>query len=107
MQTLLEERYTNAVHMPAICQDATVKEIVLRLLHEGCGGRPKLVELVNNVTGGSQPVRRFWLLGSPLRLLNARSHIALSQRPVQGLPATRRPGRRRGFLQEAPVAGSR
>ena len=58
-----QERYTNQVHMPAIWKDARLSEIVLRLIHEGCGGRPKVVELVTNVAGGSQPTRRIRLLG--------------------------------------------
>ena len=32
--------------------------------HEGCGGRPKVVELVTNVAGGGQTVpRRIRLMG--------------------------------------------
>ena len=57
-----QERYTNEVHLPQ-WKDARLAEIVLRLHHEGCGGRPKLVGLVTNVAGGSQPTRRIRLLG--------------------------------------------
>jgi hypothetical protein len=46
------ERYTNQVHMPSVWQDAMLQQIVERMHHEGCGGRPKLVELVTNVAGG-------------------------------------------------------
>jgi len=41
-------------------RDARLSELVLRLIHEGCGGRPKLV---TNVAGGSQPTRRIRLMG--------------------------------------------
>jgi hypothetical protein len=60
-----QERFVNQVHQRAIWQDATVAEVIARMHHEdaGCGGRPKLVELVTNVTGGTQPVRRIRLLG--------------------------------------------
>jgi hypothetical protein len=50
------ERFLAQVHKPAIWQDAAVREIVLRVLHEGCGGRPKVVELVTTV----QPPPRVW-----------------------------------------------
>ena len=43
--------------------DATLREIVVRLHHEHCGGRPKLVELMTGIDGGSVPVRRIRLLG--------------------------------------------
>jgi hypothetical protein len=46
-----QERYTNQVHMPAIWHDATVAEVIARMHHEGCGGRPKVVELVTSVAG--------------------------------------------------------
>ena len=48
----------------AIWQDATVAEVIARMHHEdaGCGGRPKVVELVTNVAGSSQQ-RRIRLLG--------------------------------------------
>src|SRR6185369_7704035 len=45
------ERYTNQVHMSAIWQDATVREVFLRLHHEGCGGLPKVVEFVDAIAG--------------------------------------------------------
>ena len=40
-----------------------MREIVLRLLPKGCGVRPKVVELVTDVAGGTQPIRRVRLLG--------------------------------------------
>ena len=50
--------------MPEIWQDAAVREIVARLHHEGCGGRPKLVGLVSGIDGsnGGRPVRRIALM---------------------------------------------
>jgi len=44
-------------------KDARLSEIVLRLIHEGCDGQPKVVEVVTNVAGGSQPTRRIRLVG--------------------------------------------
>ncbi len=58
-----KERYTNQVHMPAIAQDTTLAALIERMHHEGCGGRPKVVELVTNGAGGSQPTRRIRLMG--------------------------------------------
>ena len=58
-----KERFVNQVHQRAIWQDATVAEIVSRMNHEGCGGRPKVVELITNIAAGSQPTRRIRLLG--------------------------------------------
>ena len=58
-----QERYTSEVHLPQ-WKDARLSEIVLRLSHEGCGGRPKVVELVTDVVGGRQILpRRIRLLG--------------------------------------------
>ena len=56
------EHYTT-VHMAAIWQGAPVAEVIARMHHEDCGGRPKLVELVTDVAGGSQPTRQIRLLG--------------------------------------------
>jgi hypothetical protein len=57
------ERYTNEVHLPQ-WHDATLREIVARIHHEGCGGRPKLVELVTGIDNASSwPVRRIVLRG--------------------------------------------
>jgi hypothetical protein len=56
------ERYINEVHLPH-WHDATLRAIVARLHHEGCGGRSKLVELVTGIEGASRPVRRVLLLG--------------------------------------------
>src|SRR5262245_20041831 len=50
--------------MRAIWQDATAREIVRRLIHEGCGGRPKVVELATDISGsGSQVPRSVRLVG--------------------------------------------
>jgi hypothetical protein len=55
------ERYANEVHLPH-WHDATLREIVARIHHEGCGGRPKLVELVTGIGGASSmPVRKIVL----------------------------------------------
>ena len=43
--------------------DATLQAIVDRMHHEDYGGRPKLVELLTGVDGGSVRVRRIRLLG--------------------------------------------
>lgn len=82
------ERFLAQVHMPAIWQDAAVREIVLRLLHEGCGGRPKMVELVTAV----QPppgvwcrvclVGRFWTM-------RGREWLVLQDVPSARLPGGR------------------
>ena len=56
-------RHTSQVHMPAIWQDAAVREVVLRLLHEGCGGAPKVVELVTTIEGSGRKARRVRLMG--------------------------------------------
>jgi hypothetical protein len=55
------ERYSNEMHLPH-WHDATLREIVARIDHEGCGGRPKLVELVTGIeTISRRRVRRIVL----------------------------------------------
>src|SRR5215813_6382787 len=51
-----QENFLNQVHMRAIWRDATICCTVARMHHEGCGGRPKVVELVTDVAGGYQPI---------------------------------------------------
>jgi hypothetical protein len=64
------QRYANEVHLPH-WRDATLREIVARIHHEGCGGRPKLVELITGIAERpsllearrrSEPVRKIVLL---------------------------------------------
>jgi hypothetical protein len=55
------ERYANEVHLPRL-HDATLREIVARMHHEECGGRPKLVELITGIAATSASVRRIVLL---------------------------------------------
>jgi hypothetical protein len=55
------ERYANEVHLP-YWHDATLRDIIARMRHDGCGGRPKLVELVTGIEGASsRPVRKIVL----------------------------------------------
>jgi hypothetical protein len=58
------ERYVSLDHL---IRRGPGHELVLlfigRLRHDGCGGRPKLVELVTNVPGvSSKPIRRIELI---------------------------------------------
>jgi hypothetical protein len=39
----------------------TIREIIANMRHDGCGGRPGLVELVTGIAGGNNPVRRIVL----------------------------------------------
>src|SRR5690348_14097149 len=55
------ERYANEVHLPH-WQDATLRQHRGWLHHENCGGRPKLVELMTGIDGGTVPVRQTGLL---------------------------------------------
>jgi hypothetical protein len=39
-----------------------IRDIIARMRHDGCGGRPKLVELVTGIEGASsRPVRKIVL----------------------------------------------
>jgi hypothetical protein len=58
------ERYLSETHLSlAGWGDLRVGEFIKRLRHEGCGGAPKLVELVTGIAGSSVRVRRIVLVG--------------------------------------------
>ena len=44
-----EERVVNQVHVPRIWLDLAVWELIARMNHEGCGGAPKVVELLDAI----------------------------------------------------------
>jgi hypothetical protein len=45
--------------------DLPIRDIIKRMRHDGCGGRPGRVELLTGVEGASsRPVRRIVLIGN-------------------------------------------
>jgi hypothetical protein len=55
------ERYANEVHLP-YWHDATLRDIIARMRHDGCGGRAGKVELITGIEGASSmPVRKIVL----------------------------------------------
>ena len=53
------EHMISEAHTP---QNAlTIREIINHTRHDGCGGRPGLVEVVTGIAGSSSPVRRIVL----------------------------------------------
>ena len=46
-----KERFVNQVHVPRIWLDVPVWELIARMNHEGCGGGPKVVELLDAIEG--------------------------------------------------------
>jgi hypothetical protein len=51
----------NETHTPQ--GDMLIRDIIARLRHDGCGGRPGRVELLTGIEGASsRPVRRILLL---------------------------------------------
>ena len=43
--------------------DMLIRDILDRMRHDGCGGRPGRVELLTSIEGSSLPVREIVLLG--------------------------------------------
>jgi hypothetical protein len=57
-----KERMFSETH--AAQGEMLIRDILARMRHDGCGGRPGRVELVTSVDGASsRPVRRIVLLG--------------------------------------------
>ncbi len=52
---MLSETHTPQRAMP-------IRDILDRMRHDGCGGRPKLAELIIAIPGASRPVRRIVLM---------------------------------------------
>jgi hypothetical protein len=42
--------------------DMLIRDIIDRMRHDGCGGRPGRVELLTGIEGASRPVRRIVLI---------------------------------------------
>jgi hypothetical protein len=56
-----KERIINESHMPPC--DLTIREMLGRMRHDGCGGRPGKAELLTGIEGvSSRPVRRIVLI---------------------------------------------
>jgi hypothetical protein len=60
-----KDRMLSETHAPR--SDLPIREIIKRMRHDGCGGRPGRVELLTGIEGASsRPVRRIVLLGALL-----------------------------------------
>jgi hypothetical protein len=60
---LWQERYLNEVHLTIAGHgDRRVGDLIGRLIHEGCGGKPKHTELITGIPGSQQWQRRIVLL---------------------------------------------
>ena len=56
-----KDRMLSETHAPR--SDLPIREIIKRMRHDGCGGRPGRVELLTGIEGASsRPVRRIVLL---------------------------------------------
>jgi hypothetical protein len=42
--------------------DRRIGDLLARMRHDGCGGRPAFAELVTGIPGASRPVRRIVLI---------------------------------------------
>jgi hypothetical protein len=42
--------------------DQRLGDLLAKMRHDGCGGRPKFVELLTGIPGASRPVRRIVLV---------------------------------------------
>jgi hypothetical protein len=42
--------------------DQRIRDLLARMCHDGCGGRPQFVELTAGIPGASRPVRRIVLI---------------------------------------------
>jgi hypothetical protein len=61
-------RYLAETHMTiAGLGDQRVGDLLARMRHDGCGGRPQFAELVTRIPGASRPVRRIVLIERPDR----------------------------------------
>jgi hypothetical protein len=61
-----QERYLNETHLTIAGHgDRRVGDPIGRLKHEGCGGKPKLVELITGIPGSAAWRRRIVLICSP------------------------------------------
>jgi hypothetical protein len=60
-----QERYLSETHLTLVgWGDLPIGDFIKRLRHEGCGGEPKLVELLTGIPGSSSGrVRRIVLVG--------------------------------------------
>ena len=57
------ERYLAETHMTiAGLGHRRIGELLARMRHDGCGGRPAFAELLTGVPGASKPVRRIVLI---------------------------------------------
>jgi hypothetical protein len=57
------ERYLAETHLTIAGHGyERVGDLIRRLKHEGCGGKPKLVELITGIPGSSAWLRRIVLL---------------------------------------------
>jgi hypothetical protein len=57
-----KDRMLSETHTPQ--RDMLIRDILWRMRHDGCGGRPGRVELLTGIEGASsRPVRRIVLLG--------------------------------------------
>jgi hypothetical protein len=77
---ITKDRMLNEAHTPQ--RDLPIRDLLARMHHDGCGGRPGRAELLTGIEGASsRPVRKIvcstggqtalsgagYLLGSPLR----------------------------------------
>jgi hypothetical protein len=57
-----KDRMLSETHAPR--RDLLIRDIIARMRHDGCGGRPGRVELLTGIEGASsRPVRRIVVLG--------------------------------------------
>jgi hypothetical protein len=57
------ERYLVETHATiAGLGDRIIGDILDRMRHDGCGGRPQFAELITGIPGASRPVRRIVLI---------------------------------------------
>ena len=57
------ERYAAETHMTiAGLGDRRIGDLLARMRHDGCGGRPQFARLVTGIPGASRPVRRIVLI---------------------------------------------
>jgi hypothetical protein len=57
------ERYLSETHLTlAGFGDRRLGDLIAKMHHDGCGGRPEFVELITGIPGASRPVRRIVLI---------------------------------------------
>ena len=57
-----KDRMLNEAHAPERQRDMSIRVLLARMRHDGCGGRPGRVELMTGIDGASnEPVRRIVL----------------------------------------------